>query len=193
MSVLTTPPAEPPPIPERYLYTVEQLAANPPPGQWELVRGKLVEVPRGMPQHGRLVMSMAALLHAHVQMQRSGRLYLADTGFVLERKPDTLRGPDVAFVPNGRLPEDETVWMNGGPDVIVEVVSPSQRRGEMLEKIQQFLDAGTLVAVTVWPEQQSVMVHRPDVEPVELSGDDVVRLDPVLPGFRCTVNEIFAG
>src|ERR1041384_6575188 len=110
----------------------------------ELVRGRLIiSEPPGLP-HSRLGASMTYLLSDYVRRNRLGTVYAGDPGFHLASDPDTVRGPDIAFVTAARVHRQPT---NGfgkfAPDLIVQVWSPSNRRGEMLGRIADFLDAGT--------------------------------------------------
>src|SRR6266566_2452100 len=86
----------------------------------ELVRGALVvhELP-GL-RHGRIAMEIAAALGAHVRAQQLGRVYV-ESGFKLTSNPDTVRGPDVAFISQSRLPEPEPV---GYPALAPGLVCP---------------------------------------------------------------------
>src|SRR5688572_22581427 len=74
----------------------------------ELVRGVLVvREPAGL-RHGRIATELAAALAAHVRANGLGRVYV-ESGFKLAANPDTVRGPDLAFISQARLPEPEPV------------------------------------------------------------------------------------
>ena len=78
------------------------------------------------------------------------------------------------------------------PDLIAEVLSPSDRLSVVREKIADWLAAGTVVALIVDPVHEAVFVHRANT-PVEiLAGDDVFRADNVLPGFELALADLFA-
>jgi len=71
-----------------------------------------------------------------------------DTGFKIERDPDTVRAPDVAFVVRERLAHiPDEGYAELAPDWVAEILSPSDRPGEVLEKVGQWLGAGVRV---VW-------------------------------------------
>src|SRR6266566_4882347 len=95
----------------------------------ELVRGALVvREPPGL-RHGRIAMEIGAALAAHVRANQLGRVYV-ESGFKLMSNPDTVRGPDVAFVSESRLPEPEPVGYPAlAPDLVVEILSPGDRPG----------------------------------------------------------------
>ena len=122
-----------------------------------------------------------------------GVVYGAETGFQIERNPDTVLGPDVAFVRKDRV--ETTViskgYRFGAPDLVVEVISPSDSLKKVEQKVQRWLSGGALLVWTVDPTAKTVKIYEgPDVvtvlsEPDELSGGKVV------PGFRLSVAEIF--
>ena len=67
----------------------------------------------------------------------------AETGFWISHNPDTVRAPDAAFVCFARVPAEATPdFFDGAPDLAVEVLSPNDRAGEVLAKVQQWLAAG---------------------------------------------------
>lgn len=69
----------------------------------ELVRGELRTMTPADANHGYLAMQIAASLHRHVTEHSLGRVFAAETGFILARNPDTVRAPDVAFISRERL------------------------------------------------------------------------------------------
>ena len=123
-----------------------------------------------------------------------GEIVTADTGFVLARGPDTLRGPDVAFVAKGRVPSatDDSFAFEGAPDLAVEVVSPSNRPSEIHAKVADYLAAGTRL---VWvvdpdPERRTITVYESLLAPRVLGADEEIDGADVLPGFRSRVSEL---
>ncbi|HEX5044337.1 MAG TPA: Uma2 family endonuclease, partial [Candidatus Polarisedimenticolaceae bacterium] len=75
---------------------------------------------------------IARILDAHVGSHGLGEVIVGDAGFVLARTPDTVRGPDVAFVAGTRvaLQRDRSKAFEGAPDLAVEVLSPSSTPSE---------------------------------------------------------------
>ena len=115
------------------LMTAEEYAELPDDGRrYELVRGVLVEMSHPQSHHGLVVTQLAYLFKSWARTH-PGWLVVADVGHVIERGPDTVRGPDVAFVRRDRLDLRKTSWVEGGPDLAVEVRSPGDRRGEIDE------------------------------------------------------------
>ena len=156
----------------------------------ELVRGVLVvrELP-GL-RHARVAVNLTLRLGAYVQAGRLGRVY-AEAGFKLARDPDTVRGPDVAFISRDRLPEPEPAgFADFAPDLVVEVVSPGDRAGEVLAKIADWLSAGTRLVWVLDPARREARVYRDDGTESILTADDPLHGEDVVPGFSCPLGEI---
>lgn len=159
----------------------------------ELVRGEVVESMPPGGQHGVIAGAIAMLLRLWSQGSKGG--YVAvKAGYILGHDPDTVRGPDVSYVREDRLPPGgvpEAFWPLA-PDLAVEVVSPSETAGEVREKVRDFLTAGTPLVWVVYPRTHEVVAHTADGLARTYSEDDVLEHLDVLPGFSCEVAELFA-
>jgi Uma2 family endonuclease len=160
--------------------------------RYELVAGELrVMSPSGWP-HGKAVGRLHTRLGSFVERNDLGIVFGAETGFRLASNPDTVRAPDIAFVSKQRVVSAprEGFWP-GAPDLAVEVLSPSDRTGEVDEKIAEWLAAGCQAVWVVDPKLQTVTIyHSPTNVTVKTSGE-TLHGDPVLPGFACSVEELF--
>ena len=123
-----------------------------------------------------------------------GKVYNADTGFVLFEEPPTVRAPDVAFVSRSRLPSPEESVSFGrlAPDLAVEVLSPSNTATAILDKVEDYLEAGTRLVWVVEPHRRSVTVYRSRNEIRLLGQGDELDGYDVLPGFSLQISEVFA-
>ena len=180
---------------KRSLLTAEELLMLSAPGRrYELVKGELYEMPPAGANHGNIAMTIGALIHAHVRSRSLGYVFAAETGFILRRDPDTVRAPDAAFVSRDRIPEGEMPagFLELAPDLVVEVLSPGDRAREVREKVRDWLAVGTRLVWLIRPGDLSVEVLAPS-QPTRLLGiaDDLEGGD-VLPGFRCSVEELLA-
>lgn len=173
--------------------TVEEFYRIPDDGlRHELVAGCDVSEPLPGFGHGSLVIRIGALLEAHVRSRSLGTVVAGDAGFVLSRSPDTVRGPDVAFVSRGREGgRDRRRAFEGPPDMAVEILSPSDRSRDARAKAAEYLAAGTRIVWVVDPEVETVTVHRPRSGPLTLAGEDILDAGDVIPGLRIPVGEIF--
>jgi Uma2 family endonuclease len=169
----------------------ELLRLNLPNKRTELVRGVLVvREPAGY-QHGDVAMRLAAAIFTHVQARGLGRVFAAETGFTLARKPDTVRAPDVAFISTARLPDPPPRgFAELAPDLAVEVLSPDDRPGEVLAKVADWLNAGARLVWVVDPVRVLARVYRADGSESILDDADALRGEDVLPGFEYPLSAI---
>ena len=176
------------------MLTAEELLHLPTAGRLELVRGELYEMPPAGARHGDIASEIGALLRGHVKAHQLGRVFAAETGFIVQRDPDTVRAPDASFVAMNRLPPGELPigFLELAPDLAVEVVSPGDTTREVLEKVEDWLRAGTRLVWVVYPATRTVTVHRSLEDVSELSGSDMLDGQGVVPGFSCQVRNLFA-
>jgi Uma2 family endonuclease len=175
--------------------TADELLAMPDDGQrYELVRGELRTMTPASSGHGVIGMFLGASLVEHVKRNPPGAVFNADTGFRLASTPDTVRCADVAFIRRERAQVTylEGFWP-GAPDLAAEVVSPSDSSREVQEKVFEWLDAGTRMVLVLEPKDRSVTVYRSRDDVRHLGPDDVIDGEDVVPGWRCSVREIFPG
>ncbi len=153
----------------------------------ELVRGEVVTMSLAGGLHGKVTLKIGRLIGNHVEDHRLGDTFAAETGFLIERDPDTVRGPDVAFVRIERLSKiiNPDKHVPFAPDLAVEVLSPNDRPDSVEEKVQMWLAAGSNAVWTVDPMEKTVTVHRAGVEPVVLTENQIIEGGDVLPGFAC--------
>lgn len=162
----------------------ELLRLNIPGKRTELVRGQLiVSEPPGF-AHGVVAFRIGMLVGEFVRVHDLGLVVAAETGFTLERAPDTVRAPDVAFVHRDRVPDPlPRGYAEFAPDLAVEVLSPGDRPGEVLAKVGDWLRTGTRLVWVVDPIRRSARVYRADGTEAFASADETLDGEDVLPGF----------
>jgi Uma2 family endonuclease len=166
---------------------------DPPDGsKLELVRGEVVVMPPPKGRHGICCSQIAWLLKNHVTPGRLGWITTNDTGVVLERGPDTVRGPDVAFWSITRQPAVPDGYFEIPPDLAVEVLSPDDRRKDVRAKVKEYLFYGVKLVWLVDPEARIVLIYQGSPRGTELDEDDTIDGGDVLPGFSCKVSDLFA-
>jgi Uma2 family endonuclease len=144
-------------------------------------------------------MRFGAALLQFVEEHALGLVAGAETGFLVSspEEPDTVLAPDLAFIAADRLPVPDArewkVFPRLPPDLVVEVASPSQRRPALSAKANQWLDAGVSLVWVIWPTTRQVDVWHagPEVEVKTLSGSEVLRGEPVLPGFAFPMSRLW--
>jgi Uma2 family endonuclease len=161
--------------------------------RYELIHGVLNKMPPAGHYHGKQVVRVTAPLAVHVRSNDLGSVYAAETGYKLASDPDHVRAPDVSYVSRERLElmgETEGYWP-GAPDLAVEVISPSDRYADVEEKVSEWLNAGAHMVIVVNPRSRTVRVHRSHTETIDLTENDVLDGDDVVPGWRLPVTDIF--
>ena len=145
-------------------------------------------------RHGRVAGRILRRVGNHVEAAQLGETYAAETGFIIERDPDTVRGADVTFVARHRLAliTNEEKHIPFAPDLAVEVRSPRDRDAAVEDKVKLWLAAGCRLVWTVDPDHRTVVIHRRGAEPVTLRESDEIDGGDVIPGFRCRVADFFA-
>jgi len=172
--------------------TAQQLLEAPDLGPCELVRGKLVMLSPGGFEHGVIAGNVHGCLARFVKQRSLGIVIAAATGFQIGHDPDTVRAPDVGFIRSDRVPQIRTRgYLQGPPDLAVEVLSPTDRAGELLAKVQDWLAAGCRAVWVVDPTSQTVSVYRGSRETTLLTIADEVTDEELLPGFRLRLAEVF--
>ena len=186
----------------RNMTAQELLEYSHEPFRTELIAGRLVEMEPAGALHGAVAATICELLAIHVRANGLGRVFGAETGYVLETDPDTVRAPDASFVSRERIEAIGGIpneYFPGPPDLAFEVTSPRDRRGEVQSKTRSWLAAGTHAVVVVDPRKRIASIHRPPGVSYRLrghresySGTDVLDLGDVLPGFAPTVEDLLA-
>ena len=159
----------------------------------ELVRGVLHEtMPTGQ-EHGEIVMNLGFELGMFVRPRRLGRLTGSDAGVWLERDPDTVREPDVAFFSVEKVPPGVQVpgYSETVPDLVAEIVSPGDSRREVRDKARMWLSHGVRLVWVVHPDSRTVDVYPADRPVSTLAEDAFLDGADVLPGFSCPVSAVF--
>jgi Uma2 family endonuclease len=176
------------------LYTAEDLLEMEDDGcRHELIRGELISMPPTNDEHSELTFKLSGLLWNYQREHPEIRWFTGDPGFVLARNPDVLLGPDLAAVHTDRLPPDfpRRSFFDIVPDLVIEIVSPSERAGQTSAKVDAYLEAGVRLIWLINPMHRSVTVHSPDQHTQILEGDDVLDGGEVLPEFRLQLGELF--
>ena len=188
---MTTMTLESPPATR--LVTLAEYAALPQHPRYELVKGKLVEQMTASAEHEESVILISHHIVTHTLANRMGKVFGSNRGFVtIPGAPSTSRMADVSFISNERLnrPELHGMLYNGGPDLAVEVVSPSNPAAEIARKVAEYLAAGSKAVWVVNLARRTLTVHTLDAAPQTLTDRDTVDGADYLPGFACAVADL---
>lgn len=177
--------------------TPEDLERMPDNIAFELVNGALVERNMGL-ESSEIAGRIFGLLFLFLRTRPLGHLFVPDAGFqCFADDPNKVRRPDVSFIRYGRLPGNKTPkgWGRIAPDLVVEVISPNDIADEVEEKVTEWLGTGAPLVWVVYPGTRTVRVHRPRASALgrvsDLTDADTLTGEDVIPGFTCSVREIF--
>ncbi len=174
------------------LITADELLAMPRDGsRYELIRGVLVEKMPPGDRHGEVVLRIGTALTNYADANDFGGTRCGDPGYRLDRDPDTVRAPDVAWFEPDRVPQDVTGYPELAPDLAVEVKSPSNSRPEMAAKAGMWLSYGSREVWVADPERITITVYRAGSAPTSFTEDDVLTGGDLLPGFTTPVWRLF--
>ena len=174
--------------------TAEQLFRAPDCGnRLELVRGVLIVMSPAGSEHGWIAARILTQMANHVEASRLGRVYAAETGFLIEVNPDTVRAPDAAFVSHERLESapPSSSYLQVAPDLVVEVVSPNDTSTEVESKAEQWLEAGSSIVLVADPTNQTLRVYRSKSQIEVLHSGDEFSCGDVCGNWEISVDEIF--
>jgi Uma2 family endonuclease len=172
--------------------TATDLEAMPDGERFELINGALREMSPPGGRHGKVLARLTRSLSSFVEDQRLGEVYV-DAGFVIARGPDTVFAPDLAFVRADRvLSEDEQAgFLHQFPDLAIEIVSPGDPAGQVLEKVMTYLNAGVPVVWTIDPKRQRIMLWDTSHLVREFRPGQSLDGGDLLPGFSLPLADIF--
>ena len=194
MSVMTT--AAPPNIGRKLLTAAEFFRLPDPPNgaRQELVRGEVVEIAAPGFRHGKRAFRVAKVLDNYVSARRCGHITV-ESGVLTERGPDTVRIPDVAYWSAERIPLDQEPdgYPDVAPEIAIEILSPSNRPGQMRLKVNEYFAAGVQMVWLIDPIDRMCWVYTVSQEGASVFGEkETVTGGDVLLDFSCKVSEFFA-
>lgn len=161
----------------------------------ELLNGEVVEMAPVGGIHGEITSRINRWLAEHAERQGGGKVVVGDVGFVLNLPydPERVRAPDVAFISSPRLPGDRLPqgFLQGAPDLAVEVLSPSDNPVDIQQKVRDYLEAGARLVWVVAPQAKTVTVYRADGSARLLREQESLEGEDVLPGLAIPLAEVF--
>lgn len=173
--------------------SVEEFEATSFEGRWELIDGEVVEMSPSSDESSSIAATITIVLGVYVRANRLGRLYSADGGFVIFPERPTVRVPDVAFVRADRAPQGEARkhFPRLAPDLVVEVLSPTDRISDVVAKIEMYQEAAVPLIWLVDPEKMTVTVMAAAKATAVLTANDALDGGDIIPGFSVAVSEFF--
>lgn len=158
---------------------------------YELIKGVLKRMPPPGVPHGIVHQNLFVDLAQYLNQHELG-VVVSEAGFLFETDPDTVLGPDIAFMPAEYLPvSTDAGYERRIPPLVVEVLSPSNRRAEIETEVEIYLRAGVRIVLVIDPRRRTVEVRTGDGKTQVLTEADELTGGDVVPGFRVPVSRLF--
>jgi Uma2 family endonuclease len=183
--------------PEKKDWTDAEFMALPDDGhRYELVNGVLVDMGNSGAKHGYVCSTLMILLGSYVRLQKLGAMFDSSTAFKM--KSGNKRAPDISFVARERLQGLEDLpdgFLEGAPDLAVEILSPGNTTEEIHTKIVEYFENGARLIWVVHPNEHNehyVLVYRSSKEPDRLlKSTDSLDGEDIVSGFSLPIAELF--
>ncbi|HEY0513442.1 MAG TPA: Uma2 family endonuclease [Thermoanaerobaculia bacterium] len=176
------------------MITGEELSRYPDLGPCELVDGRIVPLPPTRPEHGEIELDLGSELRAWARSSGRGRVFGGEVGLYIRRNPDTIRAADLIYVSHERYARWKTsTYFDIAPELVVEVLSPTDRRSDVMAKINDYFSIGVDRVWVVDSKLPCILAHRSMTEVRQFKVGDVLSDEELLPGFRLAVADLFKG
>jgi len=180
------------PKPRTRRITGEELLAMGDIGPCELIEGRIVPMTPAGSEHGVIESNLGRHLGNFVVDRKLGKVMNGEVGIFTRRRPDSVRGADIAFVSRERLADRPAKgFLTVAPELVVEIVSPSDRWQEMRQKIEEYFAIGVQRVWIVEPDNRDVLVYSASTEMRKLGEGDLLTGEGVLEGFSLPVTQLF--
>ncbi len=176
------------------IWTDEEFMALPQDGhRYEIVNGELIDMGNSGALHGYVCSTLMILLGAYIRTHKLGAMFDSSTAFKM--KNGNRRSPDISFFAKERLQgmtELPSGFLDGAPDLAVEVLSPGNTVEEIHDKLVEYFENGTRLAWIIHPNENYVLVYRSAQEPDRLvKSVDSLDGEEVIPEFTLPVADLF--
>jgi Uma2 family endonuclease len=156
----------------------------------ELIEGELQILARPKSGHSNVASNAYEALRPLLE-RGVGRIYL-EAGYRLFEDRRTWIQPDVSFLRMERVRQTASSnYFMGGPDLAIEVVSPSESAADLNRKVELLLKAGSLAVWVLYPEQRGVRVFLPSGRAFWKGIGDTLSLPELLAGWEFPVARLF--
>lgn len=155
------------------------------------IEGKIVPIAPTKELHGYIEAELAARLREFARPRQLGWVMVGEVGIYTRRDPDTVRGADIVYISRERHPElTPDRFLNVGPDLIVEILSPTDRWTEVMRKLEEYFGIGVRLVWISDPAAETIWAYRSPTDVRRFAGQDTLTGDEVLPGFAVPVAEV---
>jgi Uma2 family endonuclease len=178
---------------KKKVWTETELEQLPEDGYLhEVVNGELVMSPKNNWLHGEICVRLLTALKTFADKHRLGAVWDSSTGFWMENM--NCRAPDISFVGKDRLrglKRKEAKFFHGAPDLAVEILSPSNTRREVDERLRDYFSSGTKLAWVIDPDRELIEICRSTTQRRLLGPGGSLEGEELLPGFQYPIADLF--
>jgi Uma2 family endonuclease len=163
-------------------------------GPCELVKGEIIPTSPGGVRHSRVSGNAYWILESHCRTRDIGRVLTNEAGVIVARRPDTVRGADVAYISYARLPKGgplPTGFLQQPPELVIEVLGEATSWEKMEEKVADYHGLGVDLVWVLDPQTLSLRVYERDRAPRLIRDTETASADPYVPGFSSQVSAFF--
>lgn len=139
-------------------YTAEDLANTPDDGRrYEVIGGELVVSPAPSTKHQRVSIRLSRLFADYLERSRSGEVFAAPLDVFLGTH-DIVQ-PDLVVVLQQHANRVTDAGIDGAPDIVIEITSPSSQRIDRIRKSATYATYGIPEFWIVDPESETILVQ----------------------------------
>ncbi|MEG4809022.1 Uma2 family endonuclease [Microcoleus sp. F8-D3] len=179
---------------EQKIWTdAEFMALNRDGHRYEIVNGELIDMGNSGAKHGYVAVILSAALFNCVSTRKLGAIF--DSSIAFKMKSGNKRSPDVSFMAKERLKGLDDLpdgFLEGAPDLAVEILSPGNTVAEIHDKLVEYFENGARLVWVIHPQEQYVLVYRSSQEPDRLlKSTQCLDGEEIVPGFTLPIAELF--
>jgi len=180
--------------PEKKIWTdAEFMALSRDGHRYEIVNGELIDMGNSGAKHGYLAIILSAALFNCVSTQKLGAMFDSSTAFKM--KSGNKRSPDISFMAKERLQGLDDLpdgFLEGAPDLVVEILSPSNTVEEIHNKLVEYFENGARLVWVIHPKENYVLVYQSAQSPDRLlKSTDSLDGEDIVPGFTLPIADLF--
>jgi Uma2 family endonuclease len=155
----------------------------------EIIQGELVRMTPADLFHNRISLRFIEMFAAYCASRKDLMYGSNNDGFLLRRNPDVLLSPDASLFKKRRLGKGP--WLEFAPEVVVEVISPSNTPAEMLYKRHLYFEAGAEQFWMADPPKKALELFFPDGRRVVAQGAEILRGEGIVEGVEIDLVKLF--
>lgn len=174
------------------LLTAEEFWAMPGHEDAELIDGEVVSVMPTSFDHGGIAANLVAYLKQWIWSGPGGHVG-TESGVIVDRNPDRVRGPDVLYVAAEKVAtlESRKGFKEIQPDLVAEIISPNEGAVDVRLKLKDYLKIGTRLVLLIYADTRELEVHSSGGVARSYGENDIFEAPEVLPGFSLKVADLF--